>query len=59
MKEIPGFTKKRSCRLPLTASKKGKAGESNGIKPEDIKTCDDETKKIVRQIFNEVPRQEE
>ena len=43
----------------MTGSKKGKAGDSNGIRPEDIKTCDDETKNMVRQIFNEVPGQEE
>ena len=33
-------------RLPLTASKKGKASDNNGIRAEDIKTCDETTKEI-------------
>ena len=58
MREIPGFTKKR-CRLPSTASKKGKASDSNGIRAENIKTCADVTKVMVRLIFNEVTRQKD
>ena len=41
------------CRLPLTAPQKGKAGDSNGIRAEEIKTCDDEAKGMIRQSFNE------
>ena len=47
------------CRLPLIASKKGKASDNNGIRAEDIKTCDDRTKEMIRQIFNEVMKQED
>ena len=36
----------KKCRLPLTASKKGISGDINGIKAEDIKGSDEETKKI-------------
>ena len=39
--------------------KKGKAGDSNGIRAEDIGTCDEETKELARQIFNEVQKQKE
>ena len=34
--------------------KKGKAADSNGTRGEDIKTCDEETKEMLRQIFHEV-----
>ena len=47
----------KSYRLPSTDSKKGKSGDSNGIRTDDIKTCDEETKEMVRQIFNEVLKQ--
>ena len=47
------------CRLPLRASKKGKASDNNGIRAEDIKTCDDTTKEMIRQIFNEVMKQDD
>ena len=30
----------------MTDSKNGKAGDSNGIRPEDIKTCDEEAKEM-------------
>ena len=39
------------CKL-----KKGKSPDSNGIRAEDIKACDDETRKMVRQLFNEIMR---
>ena len=32
--------------------KRGKSGDSNGIRAEDIKGCDEETKEWIRQIFN-------
>ena len=47
------------CSLPSTASKKGKASDSNGIRAEDIKACDDTTKEMIRQIFNDVLKQED
>ena len=34
--------------------RKGKSPDSNGIRAEDIKACDDETREMVRQIFNEI-----
>ena len=39
--------------------KKGKSPDSNGIREEDIKACDNETREIVRQIFNEISMQNE
>ena len=38
--------------------KKGTANDSNGIRAEDIKTCDNETKEVIKLIFNEVLKQE-
>ena len=37
------------CKL-----KKGKSPDSNGIRAEDIKACYDETREMVRQLFNEI-----
>ena len=42
----------------MIASKKGKASDSNGNRAVDIKTCDETTKDMIRQIFNEVMKQE-
>ena len=39
--------------------KKSKASDNNGIRAEDIKTCDATTKDMIRQIFNEVLKQED
>ena len=38
--------------------KKGKASDNNGIRAEDIKTCDNETKEMIKRIFDEVLKQE-
>ena len=40
----------------MTAPKKGKAGDSNGIRAGDTKTGDDEAKGMIRQSFNDVLR---
>ena len=40
-------------------SKKGKPPDSDGIRAEDIKACDDETREMVTQIFNEIIKQNE
>ena len=40
-------------------SKKGKSPDSDGIRAEDIKACGEETKEMVRQIFNEIIKQNE
>ena len=39
--------------------KKWKASDNNGIWAEDIKTCDATTKEMIRQIFNEVLKQDD
>ena len=33
-----------------------KSPDSNGIRAEDIKACDDETRDMVRQLFNEITK---
>ena len=38
----------------ISKLKKGKSPDSNGIRAEDIKACDDETREMVRQLFNEI-----
>ena len=38
---------------------KGKAADCNGTRAEDIKACDEETKEMVRQSFNEIMKQSE
>ena len=52
-------SRKKSCKLQSTNSKKGKSPDSNGIRAEDIKACDDETREMVRQIFNEIFKRNE
>ena len=48
-------SRQKSCKPQSTNSKKkGKSPDSNGIRAEDIKACDDETREMVRQIFNEM-----
>ena len=49
---IPEFTE-QEVQAAIDSVKK-KSGDSRGIRAEDIKECDDETKKMVREIFNEV-----
>ena len=45
--------------MQSTNSEKGKSPDSNGIRAEDIKACDDETREMVRQIFNEITKRNE
>ena len=52
-------SRRKSYRMQSKDSKKGKAADSNGIRAEDIKAYDEETKEMVRQIFNEVIKQKE
>ena len=56
--EIPEFTTEE-LQAAIDRPRQGKAGDSNGIRAEEIKTCDEETKEMVRQIFNEVLKQNE
>ena len=39
--------------------KRGKSPESDGVRAEDIKACDDETEEVARQIFSEIIEQNE
>ena len=43
----------------ISKLKKGKSPDSNGIRAEDIEACDDETREMVRQIFNEIKKRNE
>ena len=54
--EIPEITTEE-WQNAIKKLKKGKAADSNGIRAKDIKACDEETKEMVRQIFNEVIKQ--
>ena len=45
----------KSCELHSTKSK-NKSPDSNGIRSDDIKGRDDETRKLMRQIFNEITK---
>ena len=38
----------------ISKLKTGKSPDSNGIRAEDIKACDDETREMTRQLFNEI-----
>ena len=52
-------SRQKSCKLQWTNSKKGISPDSNGIRAEDFKACDDETREMVRQIFNEIVKRNE
>ena len=54
MTRIPEITTEES---QAAINKEGKSPDSNGIRAEDIKACDDETREMVRQIFNEIKKQ--
>ena len=45
---IPEITTEELQTAINRLKKKGKSADSNGIRAEDIKTCDDETKEMVR-----------
>ena len=40
----------------ISKLKTGKSPDGNGIRAEDIKACDDETREMVRQLFNEITK---
>ena len=50
---------KLKYKLPTINSTKGKASDNNGIGADDIKTCDATTKEMMRQIFNDVLKQDD
>ena len=43
----------------LIVSSEGKAGDSSGIRAEQIKTCDEGTEEWIRQVFNEILQEED
>ena len=55
--EIPLITDEE-IQAAINNLKKGKASGNNGIRAEGIKTCDKVTRETVKQIFNEVFKQE-
>ena len=58
MTRIPEITSEE-LHDAIRKLKKGNSPDSDGIRAEDIKACDEETKELVRQIFNEIIRQNE
>ena len=58
MTRIPEITSKE-LQDAIRKLKKSESPDSDGIRAEDINACDDETKEMVRQIFNETIKQNE
>ena len=52
-KRIPEITSEE-LQSAISKLKAGKSPDGNGIRAEDIKDCSDETREMMRQIFNEV-----
>ena len=52
-KRIPEITTEE-LQSAISKLKTGNSPDSNGIRAEDIKACDDETREMMRQIFNEI-----
>ena len=53
MTGIPEITTEE-LQTAINKLKEGKSPDSNGTRAEDIKACDDETRDMVRQLFNEI-----
>ena len=49
----------KNCKMRSGSSKKGESPDSDRIRAEDIKACDEGTKEMVRQIFIEIIKQNE
>ena len=58
MTRIPEITTEE-LQTAINKLTKGKSPDSNGIRAEDINACDDETREMVRQIFNEILKRNE
>ena len=58
MTRIPEITTEE-LRTAINKLQKCKSPDSNGIRAEDIKPCDDETREMVRQIINEIIKRNE
>ena len=54
--EIPEITEEE-VQTAINKLKKGKASDNYGFRAEDVKTCDDTTKEMIGQIFNDVIKQ--
>ena len=52
-RRIPQITTEE-LQSAISKLKAGKSPDSNGVRAEDIKACDDETREMVRQLFNEI-----
>ena len=52
-RRIPEITTEE-LQSAISKLKKGKSPDSNGIRAEDIKACDNETREMVRQLFNKI-----
>ena len=50
---IPEITTEE-LQTAISKLKKGKSPDSKGIRTEDIKACDDETREMVRQLVSEI-----
>ena len=50
---IPDLTE-QELQAAIDCLKRGNSGDDKGIEAEDVKGCDDETKKMMRKIFDEV-----
>ena len=55
---IPEITTKE-LQTAIIKLKKGKSPDNKGIRAEDTKDCDEETREMMRQIFNEIVRRKE
>ena len=54
-RRIPEITTEE-LQSAISKLKKGKSPDGNGIRAEDIKSCDNETREMMRQLFNEIIR---
>ena len=48
--------RQKNYKAPSANSKQANTPDSNGIRADDIKACDDETREMMRQIFNEIKK---
>ena len=55
---IPDITTEE-LHTAINKLKKGKSPDRKGIRAEDVKACDDETREMVRQIFDETIKRNE
>ena len=56
-KYIPDFSK-QEIQTAIDCLKRGKSGDTEGIRAEDLKESDDETRKTMRTVLNEIIKQE-